>query len=57
MTMLEHGEVKRVDTGQLPWKPSKFAADVSVKDVAVTDGWEMQLVRFAPGAPISAPCA
>lgn len=48
--MLEHGEVERVDTAQLPWRPSTFAAEVYVKDVAVTDGWEMQIVRFEPGA-------
>jgi anti-sigma factor ChrR (cupin superfamily) len=48
--MLEHGEVKRVDTAQMAWKPSTFAADVYVKDVAVTDGLEMQIVRFEPGA-------
>jgi len=35
--MLEHGEVKRVDTAELPWKPSTFAPDVYVKDVAVTE--------------------
>jgi len=44
--MLEHGEMKRVDTVQLPWRPSTFAAQVYVKDVAVTDDWEMQIVRF-----------
>ncbi len=48
--MLAHGDVTRVDTGQLPWRPSTFAAQVFVKDLAVTDGWEMQLVRFEPGA-------
>jgi anti-sigma factor ChrR (cupin superfamily) len=48
--MLEHGEVKRVDTEGLAWKASAFAARVFVKDVAVTDGWEMQIVRFEPGA-------
>lgn len=48
--MLEHGQVKQLDTGQLSWRPSTFAAQVYVKDVAVTDGWEMQIVRFEPGA-------
>lgn len=48
--MLEHGEVTRIDTGELCWRPSNFAPYVYVKDVAVTDGWEMQLVRFEPGA-------
>ena len=27
-----------------------MAAGVFVKDIAVTDGWEMQIVRFEPGA-------
>jgi hypothetical protein len=27
-----------------------MAAGVFVKDIAVTDGWEMQVVRFEPGA-------
>jgi anti-sigma factor ChrR (cupin superfamily) len=27
-----------------------MAVGVLVKDVAVTEGWEMQLVRFEPGA-------
>jgi anti-sigma factor ChrR (cupin superfamily) len=33
-----------------PWRPSTMAPGVSVKDIAVTAGWEMQLVRFEPGA-------
>lgn len=48
--MLEQGEVTRVDTQALPWRPSTFTQNVYVKDVAVTDGWEMQIVRFEPGA-------
>jgi len=48
--MLEHGAVSCVNTGELPWRPSSFAAGVYVKDIAVTDGWEMQVVRFEPGA-------
>jgi anti-sigma factor ChrR (cupin superfamily) len=35
---------------ELPWRASNFANGVSVKDLAVTAGWEMQLVRFEPGA-------
>ena len=27
-----------------------MAPGIFVKDIAVTDGWEMQLVRFEPGA-------
>jgi anti-sigma factor ChrR (cupin superfamily) len=43
-------EIKSVNTDGLPWRPSAFAAGVFVKDIATTDGWEMQLVRFEPGA-------
>jgi anti-sigma factor ChrR (cupin superfamily) len=44
------GGFKWVQTDDLAWRPSKMAAGVLVKDVAVTDGWEMQIVRFEPGA-------
>jgi quercetin dioxygenase-like cupin family protein len=37
---------------ELPWKPSTFATGLSVKDVAVTNGLEMQIVRVEPGARI-----
>ena len=39
-----------VNTADLPWRPSTFAAGVFVKDIATTSGWEMQIVRFEPGA-------
>ena len=48
--MPDQAEVTRVDTERLPWRPSTFAANVHVKDVAITEGWEMQIVRFEPGA-------
>jgi hypothetical protein len=48
MTMLVHGDLTCVDTKELPWRPSTFAPGVFVKDIATTDGWEMQLVRFEP---------
>jgi len=48
--MLEPGEVLCVNTADLSWRPSRFAPGVFVKDIAVTDGWEMQIVRFEPGA-------
>ena len=41
---------RSVKTDDLAWRASKMAAGVLVKDVAVTDGWEMQIVRFEPGA-------
>jgi len=50
MNMLERGASMCVDTDDLPWRPSAFAPGVFVKDIATTDGWEMQVVRFEPGA-------
>jgi len=50
MSALETGGFTWVRTDDLPWRASKMAAGVLVKDVAVTDGWEMQIVRFEPGA-------
>jgi anti-sigma factor ChrR (cupin superfamily) len=50
MSILERGGLRCVNTGDLPWRPSTFAAGVFVKDIATTDGWEMQIVRFEPGA-------
>ena len=38
-----------VNVDDVPWRPSRVAAGVFVKDIAVTDGWEMQIVRFEPG--------
>jgi len=45
----EHA-IRSVHVDDLPWRASTFAPGVFVKDVAVTDGWEMQIVRFEPGA-------
>jgi len=50
MSRLERGAVKRVSTADLPWRPSTFAAGVFVRDIAMTDGGEMQVVRLEPGA-------
>jgi anti-sigma factor ChrR (cupin superfamily) len=49
MNPLDDGELVCLSCEDLPWKPSAFAAGVSVKDVAVSGGLEMQLVRFQPG--------
>ena len=46
----ERGAFQSVNVDDLPWRPSTVASGVFVKDIAVTDGWEMQLVRFEPGA-------
>ena len=50
MSMLERGALRCVKTDDLPWRPSTFAVGVFVKDIATADGWEMQVVRFEPGA-------
>jgi anti-sigma factor ChrR (cupin superfamily) len=50
MNNLDSGQVLCVRCDDLPWKPSTFAASVFVKDVAVTDGLEMQIVRLKAGA-------
>ena len=50
MSVLEPGSFRSVNVDDLPWRPSTMASGVFVKDIAVTDGWEMQIVRFEPGA-------
>lgn len=50
MAELEIGSFLAVDWEGVPWRPSTMAAGVFVKDIAITAGWEMQLVRFEPGA-------
>jgi anti-sigma factor ChrR (cupin superfamily) len=47
---LKPGEAITVDTAKLPWRNSTFAKRVTVKDVARTGDWELQLVRLEPGA-------
>ncbi len=49
MSILEHGFFRSVKVDDLSWSPSTMASGVFVKDIAVTDGWEMQIVRFEPG--------
>jgi anti-sigma factor ChrR (cupin superfamily) len=50
MRSLERGALSIANTANLPWRPSASAPGVFVKDIATTDGWEMQIVRFEPGA-------
>ena len=50
MSGLEHGSFRSVNVDDLAWRPSTMAPGVFVKDIAVTDGWEMQIVRCEPGA-------
>lgn len=52
MKVLKSGELSCVRCDDLSWKPSILAPEVFVKDVAVTDGLEMQIVRLEPGAQI-----
>ena len=52
MKILERGALMCVNTDDLPWRPFAFATGVFVKDIATTDGWEMQVVRFEPGARV-----
>ena len=49
MDPLDNGKLLTLSCDDLPWKPSAFAAGLFVKDVAVTGGLEMQIVRFEPG--------
>lgn len=52
MNELDQGQLFSVRCADLPWTPSTFAAGLSVKDVAVTGGLELQLVRVEPGTRI-----
>jgi len=52
MNALKSGQLLCVRCDDLPWKPSTIAPGVFVKDVAVTDGLEMQIVRLEPGAQL-----
>jgi len=52
MNELDSGQLFCVQCDELPWKPSTFAAGLFVKDVAMTNGLEMQIVRVEPGARI-----
>ncbi|PYK13466.1 MAG: hypothetical protein DME65_01860 [Verrucomicrobia bacterium] len=50
MNVLNSGQLLCVQCDDLPWKPSALAPGVFVKDVAITDGLEMQIVRVEAGA-------
>ena len=50
MNTLKTGQLLCVRCDDLPWKPSSFFAGVFVKDVAITGGLEMQIVRLEAGA-------
>lgn len=38
------------DANAIPWRKSTFAEGIEVKDLGMSDGRSMQLVRFAAGA-------
>jgi hypothetical protein len=44
MNTLKTGQPLCARCDDLPWKPSSFFTGVFVKDVAITDGLEMQIV-------------
>jgi anti-sigma factor ChrR (cupin superfamily) len=50
MSAPEHDAFRSVRVDVLPWRPATTAFGVFVKDIAVTDGWEMQIVQVEPGA-------
>lgn len=49
MDELRPAELLCVRCEDLAWKPSVFAPGLFVKDVAITGGLEMQILRFEPG--------
>src|SRR5258705_5636804 len=50
MNTREDDAFRSVKVDDLSWRRSTLASGVFVKDIAVTDGWEMQIVRCEPGA-------
>lgn len=52
MKQLAEGDLHCIDCEAVPWQASSFAEGLSVKDIAVAGGLEMQFVRMQPGARI-----
>lgn len=52
MQQLEQGELFSTNCDDVPWQASALTAGLSVKNIAVAGGLEMQLVRMDPGARI-----
>jgi anti-sigma factor ChrR (cupin superfamily) len=46
----EQGYRCKVDVGKVAWHASKMTRSVQVKDIAETDGLELQIVRMEAGA-------
>jgi quercetin dioxygenase-like cupin family protein len=52
VTELKEGDTFYVRCEDLPWRPSTFAKQMFVKDIATAGGMELQFVRMEPGARI-----
>lgn len=52
MIRLKQGDLFCVRCDDLPWQQSTLTKGLSVKNIAVAGGFEMQLVRMEPGAQI-----
>lgn len=52
MTPLEPGALFTVRCDDLPWQASALAPGLTVKNVAVAGGLELQIVRLEPGARV-----
>jgi mannose-6-phosphate isomerase-like protein (cupin superfamily) len=52
MKTLNEGETFFLQTNEVAWNPSTFAKGLSVKDIAIAGGLEMQFVRMEAGAKI-----
>jgi anti-sigma factor ChrR (cupin superfamily) len=46
----EHGYRCKVAVADVAWQPSRMTRGVRVKDIAETDGLELQIVRMEAGA-------
>jgi anti-sigma factor ChrR (cupin superfamily) len=49
MRPLSPGSLHSVRVDDLRWRASAMAPGILVRDIAMTDGWEMQMVRCEPG--------
>lgn len=49
-TLRQDGFRRKVDVAKVAWCPSQMTPGVEVRNVAETDGLELQIVRMAPGA-------
>lgn len=54
MIHLDDGKLLCVPCDELPWQPSSLASGVSVRNVAIANGFEMQFVRLDAGTKLPA---